>query len=33
MLYSNAKYDKSDEVLAELGVAINKTDKDTNKKK
>ncbi len=27
MLYSNAKYDKSDEVLTELGVAINKTDK------
>ncbi len=35
MLYSNAKYDKSDEVLAELGVAVNKTDKekDPNKKK
>ena len=27
MLYSNAKYDKSDEVLTELGVAVNKTDK------
>lgn len=27
MLYSNAKYDKSDEVLAELGVAINKPEK------
>ncbi len=35
MLYSNAKYDKSDEVLAELGVAINKTENkknNTNKK-
>jgi outer membrane protein len=30
MLYTNAKYDKSDEVLTELGVAVNKTDK-TNK--
>lgn len=28
MLYSNAKYDKSDEVLSELGVAVNKADKD-----
>lgn len=28
MLYSNAKYDKSDEVLAELGVAVTKADKD-----
>lgn len=28
MLYSNARYDKSDEVLTELGVAINKTDKN-----
>jgi outer membrane protein len=27
MLYSNAKYDKSDEVLSELGVAVNKGDK------
>jgi outer membrane protein len=27
MLYTNAKYDKSDEVLSELGVAINKGDK------
>lgn len=33
MLYSNAKYDKSDEVLAELGVAVNKTDKEKDKKK
>lgn len=32
MLYSNAKYDKSDEVLTELGVAINKADKTQNKK-
>lgn len=34
MLYSNAKYDKSDEVLTELGVAVNKEapKKDTNKK-
>ncbi len=34
MLYSNAKYDKSDEVLSELGIAVTKTDKDkkqTNK--
>ncbi len=28
MLYSNAKYDKSDEVLSELGIAVNKADKD-----
>jgi outer membrane protein len=28
MLYSNAKYDKSDEVLSELGVAVNKADKE-----
>jgi outer membrane protein len=28
MLYTNAKYDKSDEVLTELGIAINKADKD-----
>jgi outer membrane protein len=28
MLYTNAKYDKSDEVLSELGVAVNKADKD-----
>lgn len=27
MLYSNARYDKSDEVLSELGVAVNKTEK------
>lgn len=32
MLYSNAKYDKSDEVLAELGVAITK-NKDNNQQK
>ncbi|MFA6261031.1 MAG: OmpH family outer membrane protein [Bacteroidia bacterium] len=32
MLYSNAKYDKSDEVLTELGVAINKTDKSKPEK-
>ena len=38
MLYSNAKYDKSDEVLTELGIAVNKgarqgdKNKDTNKK-
>lgn len=31
MLYSNAKYDKSDEVLSELGVAVNKGDKDNKK--
>lgn len=30
MLYSNAKYDKSDEVLSELGVAVNKGDKPTD---
>jgi outer membrane protein len=29
MLYSNAKYDKSDEVLSELGVVVNKVDKPT----
>jgi outer membrane protein len=28
MLHSNAKYDKSDEVLSELGVAVNKADKE-----
>jgi outer membrane protein len=28
MLYSNAKYDKSDEVLSELGVAVNKAEKE-----
>ena len=33
MLYSNAKYDKSDEVLTELGVAINKSDKNNQNKK
>lgn len=33
MLYSNAKYDKSDEVLTELGVAINKTDKGNKQEK
>lgn len=32
MLYSNAKYDKSDEVLSELGVAVNKADKGKDKK-
>ncbi|HCP92662.1 MAG TPA: hypothetical protein DIU05_01325 [Bacteroidetes bacterium] len=32
MLYSNAKYDKSDEVLSELGVAVNKADKAKDKK-
>ncbi len=32
MLYTNAKYDKSDEVLTELGVAINKTEGKDNKK-
>ena len=32
MLYSNAKYDKSDEVLSELGVTVSKT-KDSNNKK
>lgn len=32
MLFSNAKYDKSDEVLAELGVAITK-NKDNNQQK
>lgn len=38
MLYSNAKYDKSDEVLAELGVVVskdgksNKTNNTENKK-
>lgn len=31
MLYSNAKYDKSDEVLSELGVAVNKADKPGDK--
>lgn len=31
MLYSNAKYDKSDEVLSELGVAVNKVDKKPTK--
>lgn len=32
MLYSNAKYDKSDEVLSELGIAVNKgADKETKK--
>jgi outer membrane protein len=31
MLYTNAKYDKSDEVLTELGVAVNKADKDKSK--
>lgn len=30
MLYTNAKYDKSDEVLTELGIAVTK-DKDKNK--
>jgi outer membrane protein len=32
MLFSNAKYDKSDEVLAELGVAVTK-NKDNNQQK
>lgn len=32
MLYSNAKYDKSDEVLAELGVAVTK-NKENNQQK
>lgn len=32
MLYSNAKYDKSDEVLAELGITVNKNAKDPPKK-
>lgn len=32
MLYANAKYDKSDEVLTELGVAVTK-NKDTNTQK
>jgi outer membrane protein len=35
MLYSNAKYDKSDEVLAELGITVSKTKdqpNNTNKK-
>ncbi len=33
MLYSNAKYDKSDEVLSELGVAVNKPEKGNKDKK
>jgi outer membrane protein len=33
MLYSNAKYDRSDEVLAEMGVTVNKGAKDDNKTK
>lgn len=34
MLYSNAKYDKSDEVLAELGITVSKSkdQPNTNKK-
>jgi outer membrane protein len=32
MLYSNAKYDKSDEVLAELGVAVTKNKENQQKK-
>jgi outer membrane protein len=31
MLYSNAKYDRSDEVLAEMGVTINKSEKEAVK--
>lgn len=31
MLYSNAKYDRSDEVLAEMGVTINKGEKEAVK--
>jgi outer membrane protein len=32
MLYSNAKYDRSDEVLAEMGVTVNKNAKDNDNK-
>lgn len=31
MLYSNARYDRSDEVLAEMGVTINKGEKEAVK--
>ena len=33
MLFSNAKYDKSDEVLSALGVAPSKEEKDKAKEK
>ena len=33
MLYSNAKYDKSDEVLTELGVAVTKNKDNQNLQK
>jgi outer membrane protein len=32
MLYSNARYDRSDEVLAEMGVTVNKNNKEQNQK-